>query len=67
MGKPINSKNVLTLIGMRGDTFISLSLLDQILYQKLFLEMKIEINNDNLTSRQAHWVFLLGGSKNTAD
>ena len=50
----------LTLIGMRGDTFISLSFLDQILSVEFFiknfqpiLEVKIDINWINLTPCQA--------------
>ena len=39
---------LLSLIGMRGDTFISLSLLDQIFFQLNFLEVKIDINVVNL-------------------
>ena len=45
-------KDVLTLIGMRGDTLISLSYLDQILSAEFlsnFLEMKIDINWVNLS------------------
>ena len=38
---------LLTLIGMRGATFISLSFLDQILSGK-FLELKIDINQVKL-------------------
>ena len=41
----------LTLFGMRADTFIFLSFLDQILSAdfKSFLEVKIDINGVNLT------------------
>ena len=54
----------LTLIGMRGDTFISLSSLSVsdfvtwifIKIFQTFLEVKIEINRVNLTPFWAHWV-----------
>ena len=53
----------LNLIGMRGDTFISSSFLDQILtaeflpkISKKILEVKIDINWVNFTPCQAHWV-----------
>ena len=42
----------LTLIGMRGDTFISMSFLDQILsadFYQNFLKVKIDINQAILT------------------
>ena len=52
----------LTLIGMKGNTFISLSVLDQILFAVFyenfptFFEVKININRVNLTPCHAHWV-----------
>ena len=53
--------NDLTLIGMRGDTFISFSFLDQILsfYQNFpnLLKVKIDINQVILTPCPAYWVF----------
>ena len=62
----------LTLIGIRGATFISLSFLDQILsadflskLSKLF-KVKFDINRVILTPYPAYWVFqklLLGGAK----
>ena len=65
--KHVNSKGssknteflALTVIGMRGDTFISLSFLDLILSANFFLkkfhffEVKIDINQVNLTPFQA--------------
>ena len=62
----------LTLIGIRGATFISLSFLDQILLadflsklSKLF-KVKFDINRVILTPYPAYWVFQklpLGGAK----
>ena len=56
---PSSAGSLLTLIDMRGDTFISLSVLDQILsaefLSKIFqsyLEVKIDINRVNLTPCQ---------------
>ena len=52
--------HLLTLIGMRGDAFISLSFLDQILsadfYQNFpnFLKVKIDTNQVILTPCPAH-------------
>ena len=47
-----------TLIGMRGDTFIPLSILDKILSVNQnfpnFLKVKIDINGVNLIPCQAH-------------
>ena len=54
---PSSAGSLLTLIDMRGDTFISLSFLDQILSGKFLskiLEVKIDINRVNLTPCQAH-------------
>ena len=55
---------ILTLIGMRGDTFISLPFSDQIMWadflsklSKLFEGDKIDINWVILTPCPAYWVF----------
>ena len=59
----------LTLIGMRGDTFTSLSFWDFVIgvyfYQKFpkFLEVKIEINQVNLTSSLSLMKMPPGGAK----
>ena len=58
--KLTNFWSLLTLIGMRGDTFISLSYLDQIFSADFLsklskLEVKIDINGVDLTPCQAHW------------
>ena len=63
-----------TLIGMRGNNFISLFVLEQILRAdfssknfQTFLEIEIDIKWVKLTIYQAHWVLWempLGGAKN---
>ena len=47
---------LLTLIGMRGDTFISLSFLDQILSAEFRSNIFGGETWVNLTPCQAHWV-----------